>query len=175
MIKVIILLITSTHFISASNPNKNFIIDDMPQFNKWYKGAVAKALPEHINENGVAAGPWVFKQADDAAVNFLRRFSNRAITTAGSEFQFRAPVLKGDEVSFYVRLIETKITSMTCLIEGYAHRVDVNDPIRIATGKFCFVAIGADTKKTPLPPEKQNLRLVESPAEKKQGEKQAKL
>ncbi|MBX9977634.1 MAG: acyl-CoA thioesterase [Alphaproteobacteria bacterium] len=174
MLKIIIFLIASTHLISASHLNESVVIDEMPYFNKWYKGAVAKALPEHINENGVAAGPWVFKQADDAAVNFLRRFSNRAITTAAGYLKFCAPVLKGDEVSFYVKLIETKTTSMTCLIEGYSHRVDVNDPIHIASGKFCFVAIGADTKKRPLPEGKQNLRL-ETPPEKKNIERQAKL
>ena len=76
----------------------------------------------------------------------------RVATVAVNEFRFLAPVLVGELVDLYARLIRVGSTSMTVEVRAWARQEP--DPASrrpVAEAKISYVAIGEDGRPRPVP------------------------
>jgi acyl-CoA thioesterase YciA len=64
---------------------------------------------------------------------------------------FLAPVMVGDEVSLYGRLVSTGRSSLKVAVEAYRRHRHEEERVRVTEAVFTFVAIGPDRKPRPLP------------------------
>jgi acyl-CoA thioesterase YciA len=112
-------------------------------------------MPADANPNGDIFGGWVMSHVDVAgAVPALRRARGRVVTVAVNSFVFKEPVLIGDIVSFYATVTHVGRTSITVDVEVYAQRNFSNEvTVRVTEASLTYVAVGADRKPRPLPPE----------------------
>ena len=112
-------------------------------------------LPADVNQNGDIFGGWVMSQVDIAgAVPAARRARGRVATVAVNSFVFKEPVLVGDVVSFYATITHVGRTSVTVDVQVYAQR----NPgkmicVKVTEASLTYVAVGADRRPLPLPPE----------------------
>ena len=58
--------------------------------------------------------------------------------------KFHRPVIVGDEVSVYARLVGTGNTSMTIEVESWRRGRHSDEAYRVTQARFTFVAIGQD-------------------------------
>ena len=60
----------------------------------------------------------------------------------------------GDVLGCYAEIVAIGITSMTILVEAWVvRRQDPATRIKVTEGQFTYVALDADGKKRPVPPE----------------------
>jgi acyl-CoA thioesterase YciA len=112
------------------------------------------AMPRDANTNGDVFGGWVLSQMDVAgAVVAIRRARGRVATVGIEAMKFHQPVLIGDEVSLYARILRVGTTSIRVLIETWARRLDTGGARKVTEGVFTYVAIGEDRRPRPVPPE----------------------
>ena len=112
-------------------------------------------MPADANQYGDIFGGWVMSQVDIAGgVVAARRARGRVATVAVNSFVFKQPVLIGDLVSFYARIIRVGRTSITVDVEVYAQR-NPGDVIcvKVTEASLTYVAVGADRRSRELPPE----------------------
>ncbi|MDQ0471631.1 acyl-CoA thioesterase [Labrys wisconsinensis] len=110
------------------------------------------AMPADTNPAGDIFGGWLMAHMDLAAGNIAtRRARGRTVTVAVDGMAFLKPVLVGDEVSFYGRIVETGRTSMKIEIEAWRRRREEDVSSRVTAAVFTFVAIGADRRPRALP------------------------
>ena len=74
------------------------------------------------------------------------------MTIACDAMKFHAPVLVGDEVSVYARLVAVGTTSMTIEVEAWRRARHVADACKVTQARFIFVATDADRKPRPVAP-----------------------
>jgi acyl-CoA thioesterase YciA len=111
-------------------------------------------MPADANPAGDIFGGWVLSQMDLAGgVLAHRRAQGRAATVAVTGMTFHLPVFVGDEVSCYAEIVKTGRTSVTVKIESWARRNATDEHVKVTEGTFTYVAIGADRKPRPLPPQ----------------------
>jgi acyl-CoA thioesterase YciA len=114
-------------------------------------------MPPDVNHNGDIFGGWIMAQVDIAGgVHASRRANGRVATVAVNSFVFKKPVLVGDLVSFYTKLVRTGNTSITIEVEVFAARF-LNDRektalIKVTDATLTYVAIGLDRRPRQLPP-----------------------
>jgi acyl-CoA thioesterase YciA len=114
-------------------------------------------MPPDVNSNGDVFGGWIMAQVDIAGgVHAARRAAGRVATVAVNSFVFKKPVLVGDVVSFYTRLLRTGNTSVTIEVEVFAERL-IHEPektslIKVTEATLTYVAIGLDRRPRQLPP-----------------------
>jgi acyl-CoA thioesterase YciA len=110
------------------------------------------AMPADANPTGDIFGGWLMAQMDLAGANLaIRRAGGRVATVSVEAMAFLAPVMVGDEVSLYGRLISTGRSSMKVAIEAWRRRLHEEERVRVTEAVFTYVAIGDDRKARPLP------------------------
>ena len=112
------------------------------------------AMPSDTNPAGDIFGGWLMSQMDlGASTIATRRARGRTVTASVDGMSFLSPVFVGDEVAIYGRIVSTGRTSMRVYVEAW-RRNRVSDEIdKVTNATFTFVAIDANRKPRPLPPE----------------------
>jgi len=110
------------------------------------------AMPADTNPAGDIFGGWLMAHMDLAAGNVAtRRVKGRAATVAVDGMSFIAPVLVGDEVSFYGEILSVGRTSLKIKIEAWRRRREAEEAIRVTEATFTFVAIDENHRPRPVP------------------------
>ena len=111
------------------------------------------AMPSDANPYGDIFGGWLMGQMDLAAGSVASRHARgRAVTIACDAMKFHAPVLVGDEVSVYGRLVAVGNTSMTVEVEAWRRARHTEEAYKVTQARFIFVATDADRKPRPVAP-----------------------
>jgi acyl-CoA thioesterase YciA len=116
-------------------------------------------MPADTNAAGNIFGGWLMSQVDIAgSVVAIRRAQGPVTTVAVSAFRFHKPVCVGDVVSLYADITRIGTTSITVDVAVYAERglqrSGVGGTIdRVADATLTYVAIDANYRKRPVPPE----------------------
>ena len=111
------------------------------------------AMPADTNPAGDIFGGWVMSQMDIAgAIVAAERVRGRVVTVAVEAMTFIAPVKVGDILCVYCTLERVGNTSITIAIEAWARRHRIADRVKVTEGRFVYVALGEDGKKTQIPP-----------------------
>ncbi len=112
------------------------------------------AMPADTNPSGDIFGGWLMSQMDIAGgIAAASRAKGRAVTVAVEGMEFHQPVYVGDLVSCYADVVATGTTSITVKVESLARRRAGGDTVKVTEGTFVFVAIDADGRPRPVPPE----------------------
>jgi acyl-CoA thioesterase YciA len=112
-------------------------------------------MPSDSNYVGDIFGGWIMSQVDIAgSIPALRRAKGRVATVAVNSFQFKQPVLVGDLVSFYAKVVRVGNTSITVDVEVYAQRARMKEEcVKVTEAVLTYVAVDNNRKPRPLPPE----------------------
>jgi acyl-CoA thioesterase YciA len=114
----------------------------------------AIAMPADANPEGDIFGGWLLSQMDLAGGTVaIRRAKGRVVTVAITGMTFHQPVFVGDEVTCYAQIVKVGRTSITVKVESWVRRGRGREHIPVTEGIFTYVAVGADRKPTPVPPE----------------------
>jgi len=110
------------------------------------------AMPADANPSGDIFGGWLMGLMDLAGGNAaMRRARGRVATIAVDGMVFHRPVLVGDEVSIYARVVAVGRTSMRIQVEAWRRRMSEEAMQQVTEAVFTFVAIDADRKPRPVP------------------------
>ncbi len=110
------------------------------------------AMPADTNPAGDIFGGWLMAQMDLAAGNAAaRRARGRCATVAVESMSFISPVLVGDEVSLYARIVREGRSSIRIAVEAWRRPRATEEMIRVTEGQFTFVAIDADGRSRLIP------------------------
>ncbi len=114
-------------------------------------------MPSDANYVGDIFGGWIMSQVDIAgSIPALRRAKGRVATIAVNSFQFKQPVLVGDLVSFYAKVIRVGNTSITVDVEVYAQRRRSEEEcVKVTEAVLTYVAVDSNRKPRPVPPEER--------------------
>lgn len=105
------------------------------------------AMPENTNPAGDIFGGWVLSQMDIAGGLVTKKISKgRTVTVAVDSMTFNKPVLVGDTLCCYVKLIKTGKTSLTVKIETWVSRQYNESREKVTEGIFTYVAVSSDRK-----------------------------
>jgi acyl-CoA thioesterase YciA len=114
----------------------------------------AIAMPADANPSGDIFGGWLLSQMDLAGgTTATRRAKGRVVTVAITGMSFNNPVFVGDEVTCYTSIATVGRTSIGMKVESWVRRGVGEDWIKVTEGLFTYVAIGADRRPRPIPPE----------------------
>jgi len=114
----------------------------------------AITMPADANARGDIFGGWILAQMDLAGGSAaMRRAKGRVATVGIASMSFVRPVFVGDEVSAYTTVSKVGRTSITIAIEVWARRFAGEETVKVTEGVFTYVAIDADRKPRPVPPE----------------------
>lgn len=113
------------------------------------------AMPKDTNPSGDIFGGWILSQMDIAGGVASGQRARGRIATVGIEaMAFHSPVKVGDVVSCYAEVVAVGRTSIRVRIEAWAIRGrDHRNPVKVTQGVFTYVAIDAEGRKRPVPPE----------------------
>ena len=112
------------------------------------------AMPADTNPAGDIFGGWLLAQMDIAAgIVAARRARGRVATVAVDAMSFHQPVFVGDVVSCYARVLRVGRTSIRLHVEVWVERGRTGEVVKVTEGTFTCVAIGADRRPRPVPPE----------------------
>lgn len=117
---------------------------------------VLRVVPQHrdINSNGHIFGGWVLSQMDIAGGIIAGRVSQGACATVAIEaMEFIAPILVRDIISIYGEVVRRGRTSLAIKLEVVATRDQGLNEVKVTEGLFTFVALDANHRPRPLPPE----------------------
>jgi acyl-CoA thioesterase YciA len=107
----------------------------------------ATAMPADLNPYGGVFGGWIVSQmALGAGSEAARRMRGKAVLVAADELRFKGAPQVGDELSVYVELVESGRTSLTYSAEAVSRERHGETELKVASGRFKFVAIGDDEK-----------------------------
>jgi acyl-CoA thioesterase YciA len=110
------------------------------------------AMPADANPYGDIFGGWLMAQMDLAAGSVASRHSHgRAVTVAVEGMKFHRPVVVGDEVSVYARLVAVGTTSMTIEVDAWRRGRHAEEAYQVTQAKFVFVAMGEDRQPRRVP------------------------
>lgn len=105
------------------------------------------------NAAGDIFGGWLMSQADIAGSIVARQQTpGRVVTVAVDEFHFIRPVLLGDVVSIYGRILTFGTSSLTVELEIYIERKPDKHSItmKVAQGRFVYVHLDRQGKPTAI-------------------------
>jgi len=111
-------------------------------------------MPADANSTGDIFGGWIMSQVDIAgAIPALRLAKGRVATVAVNSFVFKQPVLIGDLVSFYARVVKVGRTSITVDVEVWAQRgVPEEVTVKVTEATLTYVAVDGNRKPRPVTP-----------------------
>ena len=115
----------------------------------------AVAMPADTNPSGDIFGGWVLSQMDLAGGVLASQISKKRMTTvAVDKMRFHKPIMVGDIVSFYTKLVSIGNTSITIDIQTYVTRkndeLNESQKIKVTEGKFVYVSINKSGKPIPI-------------------------
>ncbi len=111
------------------------------------------AMPADTNPSGDIFGGWLMSMMDMAGANVaFERAGGRVATVAVDEIEFHSPVLVGDLVSCYAKIVRTGRTSVATKVEVWVRGRSGGDSIKVTEGEFTFVHI--DEGRVPRPLQK---------------------
>jgi acyl-CoA thioesterase YciA len=121
-------------------------------FYQWQLALRVLTMPADTNQYGDIFGGWLLSQADVAGATIaIARSRGRVATAAVNDFHFLAPVRVGDLVELHARLLQEGTSSMTVEVDVRARReARPEDEQQVATGRFIYVAVGADGRSRPI-------------------------
>ena len=105
-------------------------------------------MPADSNSCGDIFGGWVMSQVDVAgSIPAIRTARGRVATVAVNSFVFRQPVMVGDLVSFYAKVIKIGRTSITVEVEVYAQRnPEREETVKVTEATLTYVAVDAQRR-----------------------------
>ncbi|EXJ17030.1 acyl-CoA thioesterase [Imhoffiella purpurea] len=111
------------------------------------------AMPKDTNAYGDIFGGWLLSQADLAGGAIAVQVAQgRVATVAVKEFQFMAPVLVGDLVEGFARLVRVGRSSMTIEVQIWAQREpDPQSRHQVAAANFTYVSVDENGRSKPVP------------------------
>ena len=111
-------------------------------------------MPADANPTGDIFGGWIMSQVDIAgSIPALRVAQGRVATVAVNSFVFRQPVLIGDLVSFYAKVVKVGRTSVTVDVEVFAQRgVPKEVTVKVTEATLTYVAVDQNRKPRPVAP-----------------------
>jgi len=126
---------------------------DEPDPVAWRLAIRVVAMPADTNAYGDIFGGWLMSQADIAGSTVaIQAAQGRVATVAVNEFRFLAPVIVGDLVDLYARLVRVGNTSLTVQVRAWARQEpDPSTRREVAEAKISYVAIGRDGRPRPVP------------------------
>jgi len=109
-------------------------------------------MPADANSTGDIFGGWIMSQVDIAgSIPALRMARGRVATIAVNSFVFKQPVLIGDLVSFYAKVVRVGRTSITVDVEVFAQRgVPQEVTVKVTEATLTYVAVDSDRKPRPI-------------------------
>ena len=109
-------------------------------------------MPRDTNHIGYVFGGWILSHMDLAGAKTAEAYADRYAVTVGIEsMNFHKPVLVGDEVSFYTRVLRTGKTSITVKVETWArHRQGQSSEEKVTEGIFSYVSVDVDKRPVPV-------------------------
>jgi acyl-CoA thioesterase YciA len=111
------------------------------------------AMPSDTNPYGDIFGGWLMSLMDSAAGSVAARHSKgRAVTIAVEGMSFLRPVLVGDEISVFAKLVQVGRTSMRIAVEAWRRQRHDEQTYRVTRAEFTFVAIAEDRRPRTVPP-----------------------
>ncbi len=105
-------------------------------------------MPADANFTGDIFGGWVMSHVDIAgSIPATRLARGRVATVAVNSFVFKQPVLVGDVVSFYAKVVKVGRTSITVSVEVYAQRNPVKEEcVKVTEAILTYVAVDSGRK-----------------------------
>lgn len=107
-------------------------------------------MPADANAHGDVFGGWIMAQVDiGGAIAAARRARGRVATVAVNSFVFKEPVLVGDVLSLYARILRTGRTSVTVDVAVYAERMGLGDGMVVKVTEATLVYVATDAQRRP--------------------------
>lgn len=99
-------------------------------------------MPSDANYTGDIFGGWIMSQVDIAgAIPAIELAKGRVATVAVNSFVFKKPVMIGDVVSFYAKVVRVGRTSITVDVEVYARRRTLLEVVKVTEATLTYVAV----------------------------------
>ncbi len=107
-------------------------------------------MPADANAHGDVFGGWIMAQVDiGGAIRAARRARGRVATVAVNSFVFKEPVMVGDVLSLYARILRTGRTSVTVDVAVYAERMGGGEPVVVKVTEAILVYVATDGQRRP--------------------------
>ena len=111
-------------------------------------------MPSDANHTGDIFGGWIMSQVDIAgAIPAMELAQGRVATVAVNSFTFKQPVIIGDVVSFYAKVVRVGRTSITVDVEVYARRRSLREVVKVTEATLTYVAVDDNRRPRPVNPE----------------------
>ncbi len=111
-------------------------------------------MPSDANHTGDIFGGWIMSQVDIAgAIPAIELAQGRVATVAVNSFTFKQPVMIGDVVSFYAKVVRVGRTSITVDVEVYARRRDLREVVKVTEATLTYVAVDDNRRPRAVNPE----------------------
>jgi acyl-CoA thioesterase YciA len=111
-------------------------------------------MPSDANFTGDIFGGWIMSQVDIAgSVPAGRLAKGRVTTVAVNSFVFKQPVLIGDLVSFYAKVVRVGRTSITVEVEVFAQRRSLHETVKVTDATLTYVAVDDNRRPRPVSPQ----------------------
>lgn len=105
------------------------------------------AMPADTNPYGGVFGVWILEQmALGCGSAASQRVRGKAVLVAADELRFTGAPQVGDEISVYVELLASGRSSLTYAAEAIARERHGDAELKVASGRFKFVALGDDDR-----------------------------
>ena len=110
------------------------------------------AMPGDANPAGDIFGGWVMAQMDLASgIRAAERARGRVVTAAVKEMAFELPVKIGDTLSVYTDIERVGRTSITLIVEAWAHRARYAKMEKVTAATFIMGALDEEGKPKAVP------------------------
>jgi acyl-CoA thioesterase YciA len=108
-------------------------------------------MPSDANYTGDIFGGWIMSQVDIAgSIPAIELARGRVATVAVNSFVFKQPVMVGDVVSFYARVVRVGRTSITVDVEVYARRRELHEEVKVTEATLTYVAVDDERRPRPV-------------------------
>jgi acyl-CoA thioesterase YciA len=108
-------------------------------------------MPSDANYTGDIFGGWIMSQVDIAgSIPAIELAKGRVATVAVNSFVFKQPVMIGDVVSFYAKVVRVGRTSITVDVEVYARRRTLLEVVKVTEATLTYVAVDDERRPRPV-------------------------
>ncbi len=108
-------------------------------------------MPSDANYTGDIFGGWIMSQVDIAgSIPAIELAKGRVATVAVNSFVFKQPVMIGDVVSFYAKVVRVGRTSITVDVEVYARRRALLEVVKVTEATLTYVAVDDERRPRPV-------------------------
>jgi len=109
-------------------------------------------MPRDTNAHGTIFGGVILSRIDQAgAVAAIQAGCDKVVTVAMDEVVFHQPVLVGDLVSLYARVLKTGRTSLRVRVEVEAYRRIGGETVPVTTAEVTYVNVDDEGHSVPIP------------------------